>query len=246
MSENRMILCDTAQAAFADATTQGFAPIEAAGFLSLLVPEAEGGFGGDWGDLFAILRIAGAQALDLPVGDRIIEARTGAPIDRTLGAFVRVALAAGALDAALAMSIDYTNNRQQFGKPLSKFQAVQQNLAILAAEAAAVNVAGAAAAAALDAVDAGRLDDARFEIASAKLRTNVAIGIGTGIAHQVHGAIGFTRDYALHPLTTGLMRWRSEHGHDAYWADVIAGIATAKGGASLWAEITRRGDLSRA
>ncbi|MGC1469826.1 MAG: acyl-CoA dehydrogenase family protein, partial [Sphingorhabdus sp.] len=167
MSEQRTLLCDTAAAVFAEAAVEGIAPIEAAGFSQLLVPEAEGGFGGDWGDVFAVLRIAGAKIPHLPVGELIV----GGEISRPVGAFIRVAQAAGAMDAALAMSIDYVNTRQQFGKPLGKFQAVQQVLAIFATEAAAVNVAGAAAAAALDKAG-GDADVALFEIASAKLRTN--------------------------------------------------------------------------
>lgn len=236
MSEQRTLLCDTAQAVFAEAATAGLAPIEAAGFAQLLIAENNGGFGGDWGDVFAVLRIAGAKVPHLPVGELII----GGEISQPIGAFIRVAQAAGAMDAALAMSIDYTNTRQQFGKPLSKFQAVQQVLAVFATEAAAVNVAGAAAAAALDRAN-GDVDAALFEIAAAKLRTNQAIGQATAIAHQVHGAIGFTKDYDLHKLTGPLLNWRSDYGNDTHWAAVLGGIAAKLGGAGLWAEITRRG-----
>jgi acyl-CoA dehydrogenase len=236
MSEQRTLLCDTAQAVFAEAKAVGIAPVEAAGFGQLLVAESEGGFGGDWGDVAAVLRLAGSTVPHLPVGELIV----GGAISRPIGAFIRVAQAAGALDAALAMSIEYTNTRQQFGKPLSKFQAVQQVLAVFATEAAAVNVAAAAAAAALDRAG-GDVDAALFEIAAAKLRTNKAIGVAVPIAHQVHGAIGFTREYDLHPLTGALNDWRSDHGHDAYWADVLGGMAAQLGGAGLWAEVTRRG-----
>lgn len=236
MSEQRTLLCDTAEAVFAEAANEGMAPIEAAGFGQLLVPEAEGGFGGDWGDVFAVLRIAGAKVPHLPVGELIVDGE----ISRPVGAFIRVAQAAGAMDAALAMSIDYVNTRQQFGKPLGKFQAVQQVLAIFATEAAAVNVAGAAAAVALDKAG-GDANAALFEIASAKLRTNKAIGQATSIAHQVHGAIGFTQEYDLHKLTGPLLDWRSDFGNDAYWADVLGGIAAKLGGAGLWQEVTRRG-----
>ena len=236
MSEQRTLLCDTAAAVFVEAAKDGMAPIEAAGFSQLLVPEGEGGFGGDWGDVFAVLRIAGAKVPHLPVGELIV----GGEISRPVGAFIRVAQAAGAMDAALAMSIDYVNTRQQFGKPLGKFQAVQQVLAIFATEAAAVNVAGAAAAAALDKAG-GDANAALFEIASAKLRTNKAIGQATSIAHQVHGAIGFTQEYDLHKLTGPLLDWRSDFGNDAYWADVLGGIAAKLGGAGLWQEVTRRG-----
>jgi acyl-CoA dehydrogenase len=231
MSEQRALLCDTAEAVFAEAASSGLGPIEAAGFGQLLTPE----FGGDWGDVFAVLRIAGAMVPHLPVGELTI----GGEVTRPLGAFIRVAQAAGALDAALAMSIDHVNTRQQFGKPLAKFQAVQQVLAIFATEAAAVNVAGAAAAAALDRAG-GDAEAALFEIACAKLRTNKAIGVATSIAHQVHGAIGFTREYDLHKLTGPLLDWRSDHGNDAYWAGVLGGMAAKLGGAGLWAEVTSR------
>lgn len=236
MSEQRTLLCDTAEAVFGEAATAGMAPVEAAGFAQLLVAETDGGFGGDWGDVFAVLRLAGAKVPHLPVGELIV----GGDVSRPIGAFIRVAQAAGAMDAALAMSIDYVNTRQQFGKPLGKFQAVQQVLAIFATEAAAVNVAGAAAAAALDKAG-GDVDAALFEIASAKLRTNKAIGQATSIAHQVHGAIGFTQDYDLHKLTGPLLDWRSDHGNDAYWADVLGAMASKLGGAGLWQEVTRRG-----
>jgi acyl-CoA dehydrogenase len=236
MSEQRTLLCDTAEAVFAEAVVEGIAPIETAGFVQLLVSEADGGFGGDWGDVFAVLRLAGAKVPHLPVGELIV----GGDVSRPIGAFIRVAQAAGAMDAALAMSIDYVNTRQQFGKPLGKFQAVQQVLAIFATEAAAVNVAGAAAATALDRAG-GDANAALFEIASAKLRTNKAIGQATSIAHQVHGAIGFTQEYELHKLTGPLLDWRSDHGNDAYWADVLGAMASKLGGAGLWQEVTRRG-----
>lgn len=228
MSEQRALLCDTAEAVFVSAD---MAAIEAAGFAQLLTPD----FGGDWGDVCAVLRLAGAKVPHLPVGELII----GGDISREQGAFIRCCQSAGALDAALAMSIEHANARVQFGKPLGKFQAVQQSLATLATEAAAVNVAAAAAAAALDRAG-GDTQAALFEIAAAKLRTNRAIGTGVGIAHQVHGAIGFTQEYALHHLTTALLGWRSDHGNDAYWAGVLGGMAVKLGGTGLWAEITRR------
>ena len=259
MSENRTLLTDMAEGLFSEVAkgdpAAGWPRVAEAGFATLLIPEDNGGFGGDWGDVFAVMRIAGFHALDLPLGETIVAAKlladTGEavpdgplsldhPTHRPLGAFLRVAQSAGALDAALAMSIEHCNTRVQFGKPLAKFQAVQQALAQLAVESAAVNVAGQAAAIALD------RGDAVFEIAAAKLRSNMAIGIGTAIAHQVHGAIGFTQDYGLHHLTRRLIGWRSEFGNDAYWAGMLGGMAAAEGGAGLWAAIARRSDQALA
>ena len=75
MSEQRAMLVDTANAVFAEAKTRGFAPIAQAGFESLLIDENQGGFGGDWGDLFAVMRVSGDLALAEPVGEAIILAR---------------------------------------------------------------------------------------------------------------------------------------------------------------------------
>jgi acyl-CoA dehydrogenase len=150
----------------------------------------------------------------------------------TIGAFARVAQSAGALDAALALAVGHVNDRKQFGRPLAKFQAVQQSLATLACEAAAVNCAAVAAAATMDA------GDASYGVAAAKARAGQAIGIATAIAHQVHGAIGFTKEYGLHPLTRRLWCWRSEFGGDAHWASVLGARIAAAGPARFWPDMT--------
>ena len=231
MSAARDMLCDTARAVFAEAAIDGTAPVEAAGFALLLVPEDEGGFGGDWGDVNAVLQVAGVMVPDLPVAELIAS--------DALQPAATVSLMAGAMGQALALSIEHVNTRQQFGRPLAKFQAVQQSLAVMACEVRAVEAAAAALAARLDAVG---LDPAAadFEIAAAKLRANRAVGVVTPIAHQVHGAIGFTREYDLNRVTIPLMRWRSAHGNDAYWAQILGRRVAAFGGRGLWEEMTAR------
>lgn len=231
MSAAREMLCDTARAVFAEAAATGLAPVEEAGFAQLLVPEAEGGFGGDWGDANAVLQIAGVMVPDLPVAGLI------AP--DALQPAATVSLMAGAMGQALALSIEHVNTRQQFGRPLGKFQAVQQSLAVMACEVRAVEAAAAALAARLDAVgfDPAAAD---FEIAAAKLRANRAVGVVTASAHQVHGAIGFTREYDLNRMTIPLMRWRGEHGNDVYWAARLGRQVAGFGGRGLWAALTAR------
>jgi len=150
----------------------------------------------------------------------------------SLGAFARSAQIAGALDAALAISADYVNQRKQFGRNLAAFQAVQHNLATFACEAAAANCAASGAAQALD------QGGAAFEAGAAKLRCNIAVGIGTAIAHQVHGAIGFTEEYSLHPLTRRLLAWRSEFGNDSHWASLLGGKLCARGAENFWPDLT--------
>lgn len=149
-----------------------------------------------------------------------------------LGAFARTAQIAGGLDAALALSVGYVNDRQQFGRPLAKFQAVQQALASFACEAAAANCAAMGAAQALE------RGGGAFEVPAAKLRANRAVGVGAATAHQVHGAIGFTQDYGLHPITRHLWSARSEFGGDHRWAVELGGHVTKAGGDRFWADIT--------
>ena len=54
---------------------------------------------------------------------------------------MRAAQMAGAMEAALGLATTYANDRVQFGRPIGKFQAIQQQLALLAEEAAAALVA---------------------------------------------------------------------------------------------------------
>ena len=101
MSAAREMLCDTARAVFAEAATAGIAPVADAGFALLLIPEDEGGFGGDWGDVNAVLQIAGVLIPDLPVAALILHERGDA-----LHAAATVSLMAGAMGQALSLSID--------------------------------------------------------------------------------------------------------------------------------------------
>lgn len=232
MSAARNMLCDTARAVFVGA--DDIAPVDEAGFALLLVSEEDGGFGGDWGDVDAVLQIAGVAAPDLPIADVILR-----NVDEKLHAAGTVSLMAGAMGRALSLSIEHVNTRQQFGRALGKFQAVQQSLAVMACEVRAVEAGAAALAARLDAVGLDPLA-AEFEISAAKLRANRAVGVVTAIAHQVHGAIGFTEEYDLHRVTIALMRWRGAYGNDAYWAEHLGRQVAGAGGRGLWEAMTAR------
>ena len=150
-------------------------------------------------------------------------------------ALSRVALMAGALDRILAMTIDYATTREQFGRPISKFQAVQHNLAILAGEAAAARCAFDAA---VESV--GSLGFA-LQVATAKARIGEAAGTAAEIAHQVHGAMGFTHEHSLHHFTRRLWAWRDEYGRESHWQESL-GRRIAQGGAdSVWKFIVDAG-----
>lgn len=154
---------------------------------------------------------------------------------RALGAVMRSAQMAGALQRVLETSVRYASERVQFGRPIGRFQAVQQNLALLAGQAAA---ATAAAEAAIEAA-AHNLDSPA--VAAAKIRAGEAAGIGAAIAHQVHGAIGFTQEHRLHYSTRRLWSWRDEFGNEAYWARRLGGEVAAAGADRLWHGITAAG-----
>ena len=129
-----------------------------------------------------------------------------------LGALTRAVLMAGALDTVLSLTVRYTAERTQFGRPIAKFQAVRQQVAVLGGEVAA------AGRAADDAVIAAERGDAALQIAAAKTRVGEAAGLCNEISHQVHGAMGFTYEHSLHQFTRRLWSWRDEFGPEAYWA----------------------------
>jgi acyl-CoA dehydrogenase len=151
---------------------------------------------------------------------------------RAAGAAMRAIMIAGVLEAITGMTVQYAQDRVQFGRPIGKFQAIQHNLAILASQAAA---AGAAADMAAEAVADGIRIPA---IAAAKARAGEAASIAAGLAHQVHGAIGFTYEHRLHFFTKRLWAWRDEYGGEAEWNLLLGRHMAAAGADRLWAEIT--------
>jgi acyl-CoA dehydrogenase len=166
------------------------------------------------------------------------EALRPAAIDENLlvgfGAAVRLQQMAGALEKILEQSVQYALDRSQFGRPIAKFQAVQHNLAMLAGEVAA---AGAAADAAAEACSFPEV--AISEVAIAKVRGGEAAGTGAAIAHQVHGAMGFTYEHSLHHATRRLWSWREEFGNEALWAARLGRMVAERGADELWPFITQ-------
>ena len=160
---------------------------------------------------------------------------------RALMALMRSAQIAGAGSACLKLGLEYTSEREQFGRPLARFQAIQHHLAYMSGELATVEAMSASAFESLDnyGLDAANPHNALFEIAAAKCRASDAVEPLTKIGHQVHGAIGFTYEYGLHFLTRRLWSWRAEFGGSAEWARYLGQTAIAAGGDEIWGIITR-------
>ncbi|MCJ2121467.1 acyl-CoA dehydrogenase family protein [Methylobacterium sp. J-077] len=160
-------------------------------------------------------------------------AEVGVGSVETVGAWARAQQMVGAMETCLTSALDHARERQQFGRPLAKFQAIQHMLA-----EAAGHVAAATASADLAAACWG---DARFVLATAiaKARCGEAAGHVAAICHQIHGAMGFTQEHPLHRATRRLWSWRDEFGSDAVWQERIGRAVCAGGGAALWPLLVR-------
>jgi acyl-CoA dehydrogenase len=164
-----------------------------------------------------------------------------APVERAAqvveadGALLRAVQLSGALSRVLDHSLTWAGDRVQFGKPISKFQAIQHLMAQLAAETAAAGAATDMA------VEASVFAPDRFAVAVAKARAGEAAGKGAAIAHQAFGAMGFTREHQLQYATRRLWSWRDEFGGEAYWQAELGRTVAARGADRLWATLTEKG-----
>jgi acyl-CoA dehydrogenase len=156
-----------------------------------------------------------------------------------MGAVVRSLQIAGSLETMLDISVRYSNERVAFEKKISKFQAVQHNLAKLAGESAAA-LAAATSAADTFASGAASAEAAFLEAASAKIRCSEAAEKAAAIAHQVHGAIGFTVEHILHRYTLRALAWRDDFGSESYWAVELGKRVAANGADELWPLVASR------
>ncbi len=207
----------------------------------LLVPIAE-----ESGTTVALVRTdaatltPGRNVADEPRDDVVLDAvpvataRIDAPLADVLlrieltGALTRSIQISAALARLVPLTTSHVNDRVQFGRPLLQFQAVQQSLADLAAEASAARAITDTAAANAGTSRAPQL------IAAAKTRASLAAGTGARIAHQLHGAIGVSQEHSLHRYTRPLWSWRDEFGNEAVWGGWIAERYAAEAEGALW------------
>jgi acyl-CoA dehydrogenase len=160
-----------------------------------------------------------------------LPAALGARPIRLYGAMLRSAQMAGAMERLVQQSVQYAGDRVQFGKPIGKFQAIQQQLAVLGCEWAATSAGAAFAFEQAHGAGAG------LAIAAAKVRASEAAGKAASIAHATHGAIGFTYEHTLHFSSRRLWSWRSEFGHHAAWSRRL-GAAICALDAPFWERVT--------
>lgn len=216
MSDVRDLLVETAERVFA--RNGGWDEVEKAGLLDV-------GETGDLGDVAAVIRVSAYHATELDYAERAMP-----PLDdeRRRGALMRAIQITGALARVRDLTVRYAGERQQFGQPLNRFQAIQQELAELAGETALATAA----------VDDAIADPSPRRVAVAKVIAGRSAGRSAAIAHQVHGAIGFTQEHQLHRFTTRLWRWRDEFGGESRWAESLGDLYAHAGTDRVWEVVT--------
>jgi alkylation response protein AidB-like acyl-CoA dehydrogenase len=224
-----------------------WAALDQLGFTRLTVPEELGGSGGDLRDAAVVVAEAARCGSSLPLAEALFlcdpllsvpaSGLSPAAWAELLGAAARVVQIGGAARAVLELAVTHTGDRVQFGRPLSRFQAVQQLLARLAADTATVTIAADVA---VRALSGGLEADSRgveLLVAAAKAESSaLALEIARA-GHQLHGAIGFTEEHALGGYTRRLWSWRQESGNELYWQRRIASLIGDASG-DLWPLLT--------
>lgn len=162
-----------------------------------------------------------------PVEDEVI-----AQLQRKC-ALVRAVQLSAALERSLELSVDHATTRVQFGRPIAKLQAVQVILSDIATETslALASTESALVAALADGWSADAID---FRIAVARSCAGHAASVVVRGAHQVHGAIGTTREHVLHQHTRAALAWRGEFGSVHSWDHRVSAFACEAGQDGLW------------
>lgn len=153
------------------------------------------------------------------------------------GALARSLQTCGALTRALELTCDHAQQREQFGRPIAKFQAVQ---ALVANAAGALALAKTATQFATESVLSHGFEspEGRFAVAVAKIESARAATLVARNAHQVHGAIGFTLDHRLRHFTNRALAWRAEFGVERKWQRLL-GELVLDSREDVWELVTR-------
>lgn len=161
--------------------------------------------------------IASSQSATLVwADDRGAERLAGnAAVLAPMAAATYAALLAGAMARVFDMTLQYCNERSQFGRTLGKFQSIQHQLAVMAELVAATGIAAETAFQA-----EGRVPRL-LPAAVAKARASEAAPEIANTAHALHGAIGVTEEYDLQLFTRRLHEMRIAHGADSHWNRIV-------------------------
>lgn len=191
-------------------------PTDGTGHLAVLIdPESKGM------DIRQGKNVAGEPRSTLSFDDlSVTDDQILGPIERRQvllrASYLRMAALQGAMETAHAHTREHVTTRHQFGRPLVRFQAVSQQLA---EAATATHISRLALQRALRALTQG--DNALFHVAAARVVTGSAATDVARRAHQLHGAMGITREHSLHLATRRLWAWRDEWGAPHWWSSLV-------------------------
>lgn len=189
--------------------------VSQSGFANAMVAESAGGASLSLAQAFPIFELCGRYLLPVQLPQMILERANGSKPDLESSACLIAAQMAGAMQRVLEMTLQFANDRQQFGRPLGKFQAIQHQLAVMAEQVLAARMA-----AQMGCIATGNRPG-KMNAAIAKARAGEAAVEVAALAHSIHGAIGFTADHDLQLFTRRLHAWRLEAGSESYWHEVL-------------------------
>jgi alkylation response protein AidB-like acyl-CoA dehydrogenase len=136
-------------------------------------------------------------------------------------------LIAGAADRVLEMTLAHANQRVQFGKPIGKFQALQQQISEVAELTFGARMASEMS------CRSNTWQPAPMLAALAKCQTSQAVARISAVAHAVHGAIGVTQEFDLQLYTRRLNEWARAGGAETFWASVLGQQVLSSGVSSV-------------
>ena len=146
-----------------------------------------------------------------------------AALDR--GALACAAQAIGVADQLLAIAVAYALQRQQFGRAIGSFQALQHKLADAKVKLEYARPVVYKAAHTVAANGASRAVD----VSHAKLAATEAAAFAARVALQVHGAIGYTWEQDLHLWMRRAWSLEREFGDVAFHLDRVSAFVLADG-----------------
>ncbi|RKT87675.1 Acyl-CoA dehydrogenase, C-terminal domain [Saccharopolyspora antimicrobica] len=149
-------------------------------------------------------------------------------------ALLNAAALLGAARGAYEHTREHVAQREQFGRPLIALKAVANALAEMRVHLGATETA-VARAVRVHEQEPGRalVATAAAKITAARAATSIARS-----AHQLHGAMGVTREHPLHHVTRKLWAWRDECGTERSWSIELGRIALGSDEPELWERTT--------
>lgn len=175
-----------------------------------------------------------ASAIVAEQGGALVVRSVGEPFEaasaegalRRLAALLRASQITGAAARLTEMTAAYASERVQFGKPIGRQQALQQNMAQMAEDMVACRISAQLAA-------ASGLVPSVANVAVAKSISSTAAPRIAATAHAVHGAIGISEEFDLQLYTRRLHEWRWAEGAEGYWNALLGAARLAQQAASV-------------